>query len=328
MGTAKRTASRTNLLLRSVCERDIPDLAQLYNSIAAGAPLCPKVSEGHLRRDIFAGGMSTHGISFPVDPELCLICYDRLEPVGFIQAGIPSRFTDDPSERNNDSTPVVRMLIFPPDSPKVGALLLYTVLERLAARELPPPLAFCDATGYPFAQARNGSLWDGHDHVSALLSEAGFAPNRTELHLCLDVKNSPAAAPGGVHVAHNRFELWGGPAEEFKAYRDGGKIGHVMYLPLSALSGPELDGDWYLQWLWVDPSWRRRGLGRALLGLATSRVADAGGRTLHLHVEQENASAASLYTRVGWRRASLLHSWGFAEVVPQEDDPSNPQADV
>lgn len=311
------TRAKTGLSVRSVVEGDLPDLARVYNSFAAGAPLCPVLDEGYLRRDILAGCMNTHGISFPVDPELCLLCYDRLEPVGFIQAGIPSHFTDDPAERNDDSTPVIRTLIFPPDRPEVGALLLYTVLDVLSARGLPAPLAFCDATGYPFAQARDGSLWEGHRHVAALLAEAGFEPNRTEAHLSIPAVRCSSPVPPGVAVVHNTFQLWGGPAEEFKAYAEGREIGTVIYLPLSALSGPALEGEWYLQWLWVDEAWRGRRLGKALFTLALDAVARAGGRNLHLHVEEGNRPARALYEAVGMRLTAQLRSWGFAEEAPE-----------
>jgi ribosomal-protein-alanine N-acetyltransferase len=51
----------------------------------------------------------------------------------------------------------------------------------------------------------------------------------------------------------------------------------------------------------VHPGWRRRGLGRFLLGLALRRAAGAGARVALLEVRAGNAPALALYAGLGFR---------------------------
>jgi len=50
----------------------------------------------------------------------------------------------------------------------------------------------------------------------------------------------------------------------------------------------------------VERSWRRHGLGRALLARNMSRAAGAGARHMFLEVDEENAAAVGLYARFGF----------------------------
>ncbi len=51
----------------------------------------------------------------------------------------------------------------------------------------------------------------------------------------------------------------------------------------------------------VDPSHRRRGAGRALLGAAIEQLRSSGARTLYLEVGMDNPAARSLYEQAGFR---------------------------
>lgn len=76
-----------------------------------------------------------------------------------------------------------------------------------------------------------------------------------------------------------------------KATGDGGAgRGHAV-----------LEGDWVgLHDLWVDPSRRREGIGRALLRELVDWGAEQGARTAWLHVEDDNAAALALYESCGF----------------------------
>ena len=56
----------------------------------------------------------------------------------------------------------------------------------------------------------------------------------------------------------------------------------------------------------VHESWRRRGLGEAILQLAFQTFAARGARQVDLKVEEQNAGAIRLYERVGMRVVERL----------------------
>lgn len=73
----------------------------------------------------------------------------------------------------------------------------------------------------------------------------------------------------------------------------------------------------YLYQMWVAPTWRRQGIGRALLDAAVAQARIAGAHTLELSVTIGNSEAMRLYERVGFhpigepkplRLGSPLHS--------------------
>ena len=58
----------------------------------------------------------------------------------------------------------------------------------------------------------------------------------------------------------------------------------------------------WLEELYVEPSSRSRGVGRALLSAAADTARASGARTLDLEVEASHTRAANLYAREGFRR--------------------------
>lgn len=76
---------------------------------------------------------------------------------------------------------------------------------------------------------------------------------------------------------------------------DGGDRGVV------AVGRSGLDGDWLgLHGLVVEPGWRRRGLGLAVVEALLERGAERGARTAWLHVETDNEPARALYDGLGF----------------------------
>lgn len=59
-------------------------------------------------------------------------------------------------------------------------------------------------------------------------------------------------------------------------------------------------GDCSLFGLWVDPDFRRAGVGRALVDAVVARARAAGKRRVVLHVVADNAAARGLYEREGF----------------------------
>ena len=56
----------------------------------------------------------------------------------------------------------------------------------------------------------------------------------------------------------------------------------------------------HLYQMWVAPTRRRQGVGRALLDAAVAWAQIAGAQTLELHVTSDNSEARRLYERVGF----------------------------
>lgn len=72
-----------------------------------------------------------------------------------------------------------------------------------------------------------------------------------------------------------------------------------MFRPLQELEN-QVPGTWHVNVLATDPTQRRRGLGRALLGVATQSARDLGLRGLSLIVLDTNGAARRLYAREGY----------------------------
>ena len=66
----------------------------------------------------------------------------------------------------------------------------------------------------------------------------------------------------------------------------------------------------------VDPAWRRRGLGRALIMAAAERARDGGARTMFLEVETGNDAARALYAASGFREEGRRR--GYYRDAPGE----------
>ena len=77
---------------------------------------------------------------------------------------------------------------------------------------------------------------------------------------------------------------------------------------------PELpEGEALLVAMWVDPAFRGRGVGDALIGRVVEEARAQGIRRLHLDVVTDNAPAVRLYERLVFAPTD--------RVVRREDDP-------
>ena len=98
-------------------------------------------------------------------------------------------------------------------------------------------------------------------------------------------------AIAGLLADAHRGRLW--------VLADAGAV--VGYLAVTFGWSLEYQGrDAFVDELYVAPSHRGRGLGRAAMTLAEEACRAAGVRALHLEVERENATARALYARMGF----------------------------
>jgi GNAT superfamily N-acetyltransferase len=79
-----------------------------------------------------------------------------------------------------------------------------------------------------------------------------------------------------------------------------------------SFSSRGVDAD--LEGLWIDPTWVRRGLGRALLQEAMRRAERSGA--LQLHIDSE-PRAEGFYLRMGARRVGTVPSRPPGRVLPR-----------
>jgi ribosomal protein S18 acetylase RimI-like enzyme len=82
--------------------------------------------------------------------------------------------------------------------------------------------------------------------------------------------------------------------------------------------------------LYVGRDWRRRGIGRLLLGAMASRLRDLGYSGVALGVVAENRPARTFYEALGgieigaytdpgphWRSRNLIYAWSHLDALPQ-----------
>lgn len=91
----------------------------------------------------------------------------------------------------------------------------------------------------------------------------------------------------------------------FVAYAADATVGFVQLYP--GISSVALARTFVLNDLYVVPSCRRRGAGRALLAAATAHARDAGAASLSLSTEKTNRNAQTLYESAGWTRDDQFH---------------------
>lgn len=87
-------------------------------------------------------------------------------------------------------------------------------------------------------------------------------------------------------------------APTYVAEWDGRVVGMVTLCVFRTLTGPKA----YLDHLVVDPDWRRRGIGRALMQHAIEAAAAAGASRVDLTANVRKEAGRALYESLGFRQ--------------------------
>jgi ribosomal protein S18 acetylase RimI-like enzyme len=87
----------------------------------------------------------------------------------------------------------------------------------------------------------------------------------------------------------------------FLAYVDGEAAGFTQLYPV--FSSVSMCRSWILNDLFVDPGFRKQGVGEALLDRAKTYAAEARANGLVLETAHDNFTAQSLYEKNGWKRS-------------------------
>ena len=117
----------------------------------------------------------------------------------------------------------------------------------------------------------------------------------------LDMLQESPRSFGGTHAQAASFDeqLWKQRLADnavLLAVMGTVPAGSVMYSEFG-MTDP---GDCALFGMWVDPGFRRTGVGRALVDAVIAQARAAGKRRVVLHVVADNDSAADLYRRAGF----------------------------
>jgi ribosomal protein S18 acetylase RimI-like enzyme len=127
------------------------------------------------------------------------------------------------------------------------------------------------------------------------------------------LQDSPSAF-GGTHdeAARNEEHVWKRRLTDnvvLLARVGGAPAGSVTYSVLGATR----PGDCFLFGMWVDPGFRRAGIGRALVEAVVAQAGLAGKTRVVLHVVADNFGARRLYERSGF------HATGRSVPYPHDD---------
>jgi mycothiol synthase len=174
----------------------------------------------------------------------------------------------------------------------------------------------------------------GDAGAPALLAQEGFERVRSFFRMVVDLTAGPVAAPEwpvgielrpldlardgrALHAADAAAFAghWGYRSQPYEEWHERlfGTPRCDLRLPVVAWAGeqvagfalsyPKRMGDWgWIGVLGVDPAWRRRGLGLALLHESFRRFVEAGETLVALGVDSENPTGATrLYERAGMR---------------------------
>jgi ribosomal protein S18 acetylase RimI-like enzyme len=95
----------------------------------------------------------------------------------------------------------------------------------------------------------------------------------------------------------------------FLAFRKGNAAGFVQLYP--SFSSGAMRPIFILNDLFVASDGRRQGIGSALLQTAISYAKSSGAARLVLSTEISNATAQSLYEKLGWKRDAVFCSYHF-----------------
>ena len=110
-------------------------------------------------------------------------------------------------------------------------------------------------------------------------------------------------------VVRDRFVEWfaeGSGFETVVVEVDGAAAAHVT------------THEAHLVHLFVEPVHQGRGLGRRLLAIGESAIADAGHDEAELHTRVENTAAVAFYERQGWRRTDQVIRAEEADIAYDE----------
>lgn len=114
--------------------------------------------------------------------------------------------------------------------------------------------------------------------------------------------------PQGLQTPHHHFA-------HIVDERTGARVGETTYT--MELKGGKTQ--FWIDWLWVAPEHRRRGLGTDALNLLARQAAQAGADRVHLKVFVDNPSAKALYLKLGFVETATDMA-KRVDPVPNSDD--------
>lgn len=126
-----------------------------------------------------------------------------------------------------------------------------------------------------------------------------------ELALEASRKEIAARHPDGVRTAHQTF---------LTVVDDSvpGRVGETWYV--SELQGGKVR--FWVDWIWIDPPYRRRGYASQVLELLAEEAVRHGADRIGLYVFADNPGAMALYAKLGFQTQSM----GMVKELAGEPD--------
>lgn len=158
----------------------------------------------------------------------------------------------------------------------------------------------------------------GHQRLASLCARHGFVAGEASIALRCDAVPKTHSTPVGPCPPHHRDALAALHDHLFpNAHRSGVQLyedpaNHIVVAvvddSIAAYAVGQLQsGDsGYVDFVGVDPRYRRRGLGQAVVAGMVASLASSGATWFHLTVRAGNEAARALYQRLGFREDRVL----------------------
>jgi GNAT superfamily N-acetyltransferase len=157
----------------------------------------------------------------------------------------------------------------------------------------------------------------GWAHITRVLEDLGFVPTERWTVMVADTRGWQQAPRPPIDRLTLRWEIDGRiPEWRLEMHVDGHSVGECQIWgppPLWSAT-PDFETWGIVEWIEVDPSYRRRGLGQLLLQ-EQARFQAADGRTkFMLYTEVDNAPARQLFEQMGFTYASECWCWKRSRI--------------
>ena len=286
---------------------DLAAIVRLYNELVAGTPCNWPVIEAEFADEVMGSGRLANA-DVPFDPATLLVVSVAGTAAGFVHF------------HTLDECGLIRFLAFPDGRADIGAALLNAAVDRLCRTGCTRVEAWQMGSGYPFYTSMHGGCRE-QSHVANLFLANGFETFHREVvfHRSLDFGcerptslEAPRIRKSAERFGHDvlhRYAIADGQVESARA----------SWHRMSALSRHAAARDHgYIYQVAIATSYRRRGLGMALMREMLIDMRRAGLREATLHTMFDNTPAIGLYTRAAFRyigtnivlRKSIAHSPG------------------
>ncbi|GCE15744.1 GNAT family N-acetyltransferase [Tengunoibacter tsumagoiensis] len=280
-------------------------VVRIFRDLTASFPYVAELTEALFEERV------VHKFFF--DPQGLLIGYRGDRALGLFHGTFaPPQSNDHELDKTRGN---IRLLLFPPEDPGLGTALLEQGMSYLQAQGAREILGWSSFAGYPFYKGiymgTEPVLSASLPHVIVRFVQKGFQLQQHSIFLGRPLDETVSAMNPDLELKDEPLhfgspwqkESWDGlQPQHIHALIDGEQVGQLIWVLLPDLQSKRgcLVGS--IASLSVDERFQRRGIGKALVGAALSRMYASGAREAIVATTQDNTAALHTY-----------YTWGFAE---------------